>query len=161
PTPPPPPSQPPSATVPTPAIAAAAAALAANVDASSAQQLAHMFPSPKTVLVGPLCTSLYPQAQATSPTPSRKRPAACVNDAASAVYAPLFTTPSMLVYGGHLDSSAAATAAAAAAYHLGAQPVSPANPLAVMVLCESRRLQNLLYLFNGPPSPVWMLIVKT
>lgn len=79
-----------------------------------------MFPSPKTVLAGPLCTGLYPQAQTTSPTTSRKRPAACVNDAASAVYAQLFSAPSMLAYGPQLDS---------VAYHLGAQPVSAANPL--------------------------------
>ncbi|VDK41464.1 unnamed protein product [Taenia asiatica] len=111
------------ATVPTPAIAAAAAALAAaNLDASSTQQLAQIFPSPKTVLVSPLCTSLYSQAQTTSPTMSRKRPAACVNDPASAVYAPLFSAPSVLAYGPQLDSTA---------YHLGAQPISAANPLGV------------------------------
>ncbi|KAL5965133.1 hypothetical protein TSMEX_007123 [Taenia solium] len=53
---------------------------------------------------------------------SRKRPAACVNDPASAVYAPLFSAPSVLAYGPQLDS---------AAYHLGAQPISAANPLGV------------------------------
>ncbi|EUB59296.1 hypothetical protein EGR_05780 [Echinococcus granulosus] len=121
PTPPPPPSQPPSATVPTPAIAAAAAALAAaNLDASSAQQLAHIFPSPKTVLVGPLCANLYTQEQMTSPTASRKRPAACVNETASAVYAPLFSAPSLLAYGPQLDSTA---------YQLGAQSLSAVNSL--------------------------------
>ena len=93
---------------------------AANLDASSAQQLAHMFTPPDTALVDPLCAGLFEPTHGQALPTTRKRPATCVNEVPPTVYGSLIPVPSVLPYNPQLDSIA---------YRLGAQPATPANPL--------------------------------